>query len=67
MLYEIQAEYIPGNSQIWMSLRTEDNSFIYQYDTLEAAEMMLPRIQSNFSEGTRLRIVEKENQNESII
>lgn len=67
MLYEIQAEYIPGNNQIWMSLRTEDNSCIYQYDTPESAEMMLPRIQNNFPEGTKLRIIEKENQNESII
>lgn len=61
MLYEIQAQYIPGNNQIWMSLRTEDNSFIYLYETLEAAEMMLPRIQSNFPEGTILRIVEEKN------
>jgi len=67
MLYEIQAEYIPGNSQMWMSLRTEDNSCVYQYETLEAAEMMLPRIQGNFPEGTKLRIIEKDNYDENII
>ena len=67
MLYEIQAEYIPGNNQIWMSLRTEDNSYVYQYETLEAAEMMLLRIQSSFPEGTKLRIIEKDNYNENII
>jgi hypothetical protein len=66
-MYEIQAEYIPGNNQMWMSLRTENNSPVYQYETLEAAEMILPRIQGNFPEGTNLRIIEKDNQNENII
>ena len=60
MLYEIQAEFIPGNNQIWASLKTEGNDFIYQYDTLEAAEIMLPRLKGNVPEGTNLRIVEKE-------
>lgn len=66
-MYEIQAEYIPGNNQMWMSLRTENNSPVYQYETLEAAEMILPRIQGNFPEGTKLRVIEKDNQNENII
>lgn len=67
MLYEIQAEYIPGNNQIWMSLKTEPNDFMYQYDSLETAQMMLPIIQGNFPAGTNLRIVEKNNQYENII
>ena len=67
MLYEIQAEYIPGNNQLWISLKTESNNFIYQYDTLEAAETMLPIIKSNFSKGTTLRIIEKKAEDENII
>ena len=41
MRYEIQTEFIPGNNQLWVSLKTEDNKFIYAYSTLEEAETAL--------------------------
>ena len=41
MRYEIQIEFIPGNNQLWVSLKTEDNKFIYAYSTLEEAEAAL--------------------------
>jgi hypothetical protein len=66
-MYEIQAEYIPGNNQLWISLKTESDDFMYWYDTLEAAEMMLPGVRSNFPEGTTLRIIEKITKDENTI
>jgi hypothetical protein len=59
MIYEIQAEFIPGNNQIWISLKDQEDKFIYQYDTQEAAENAILTLQNNFPEGTNLRIVEK--------
>jgi len=60
MIYEIQAEFIPGNNQIWISFKDQADQFIYQYDTQEAADNALLTLQNNFSEGTNLRIIERE-------
>ena len=62
MIYEIQAEFTPGNNQIWVSFKDQEDRFIYQYDTQEVATNMLPIVQGLFPEGTNLRIIEREAQ-----
>jgi hypothetical protein len=59
MKYEIQTEFIPGNNQMWISLKTEDNKFIYAYSSLEEAETMLPALEAQ-SPDQKFRIVETE-------
>ena len=61
MKYEIQAEYIPGNNQIWMSFKTEENKFIYLYDAEEIAISTIETIKNSFPEGTKFRIIEHED------
>ena len=60
MLYEIQAEQIPGNSQLWLSFKDQEDKFIYLYNTYEEAENTIPILQNNFPTGTGFRIIEKE-------
>jgi hypothetical protein len=62
MIYEIQAEFIPGNNQIWISLKDQEDKFIYVYSDQEVATNMLPIVQGLFPEGTNLRIIEREAQ-----
>jgi hypothetical protein len=62
MIYEIQAEFTPGNNQIWVSFKDQEDRFIYQYDTQEVATNMLLIVQGLFPEGTNLRIIEREAQ-----
>jgi hypothetical protein len=58
MLYEIQAEYLPQNDQLWVSFRTQDNTLVYQYETLERAEAVLNQLQQQDVDGRRYRIVQ---------
>ena len=58
MLYEIQAEYLPGNDQLWVSFRTQDNTLVYKYETLEQAEAVLNQLQQQDVDGRRYRIVQ---------
>jgi hypothetical protein len=60
MIYEIQAEFIPGNNQIWVSFKDQADQFIYVYPDQEVATNMLPIVQGLFPEGTNLRIIERE-------
>lgn len=60
MIYEIQAEFIPGNNQIWISFKDQSDQFIYMYSDQETATSMLPIVQGLFPEGTNLRIIERE-------
>jgi hypothetical protein len=62
MIYEIQAEFTPGNNQIWVSFKDQDNQLIYVYPDQEVATNMLPIVQGLFPEGTNLRIIEREAQ-----
>jgi hypothetical protein len=59
MKYEIQIEFIPGNNQMWVSLKTEDNKFIYAYSTREEAETALPALALQ-TPDRKFRIVETE-------
>ena len=59
MRYEIQIEFIPGNNQLWVSLKTEDNKFIYAYSTLEEAEAVLPALAMQ-TPDKKFRIAETE-------
>ena len=60
MLYEVQAEQIPGNNQLWISLKDQENKFVYIYNTYEEAENAILVLQNNFPTGTGFRIIEKE-------
>jgi hypothetical protein len=66
-MYEIQAEYIPGNNQLWLSFKDQADNFLYQYSTYEEAENMIPVLQPTFPEGTGFRIITKETPDENII
>ena len=57
--YEIQTEWLPGNNQLWVSFKNESNNFVFQYSTLESAEIELERMQAQDS-SRKYRIVEKE-------
>lgn len=61
MLYEIQAELIPGNNQLWSSIKDQSNNYVYIYNSISEAENMLNVIKNSFPEGTNFRILEKEN------
>jgi len=58
MLYEIQAEHLPANDQLWVSFRTQDNTLVYKYETLEQAESVLNQLQQQDVDERRYRIVQ---------
>lgn len=58
MLYEIQAEYLPGNDQLWVSFKTQDNTSVYVYETLEQAETVLSQLQQQDVDTRKYRIVQ---------
>jgi len=60
MIYEIQAEFTPGNNQVWVSFKDQTDQLIYAYPDQEVATSMLPIVQGLFPEGTNLRIIERE-------
>ena len=58
-VYEIQAEWLPGNNQLWVSFKSESNEFIFQYSTLAGAEIELERMQIQ-DPNRKYRVIEKE-------
>lgn len=50
--YEIQVEYLQGNSSIWMSMVDQENKKIYVYDSEENAKMNIEKIQLEMGQKT---------------
>ncbi len=44
-LYEIQIQFLEGNSSMWASLVNEENSSIYLFPTYNEAERCMEKLQ----------------------
>ena len=57
MIYQVQMEFIPGNSQIWVAkLNPEDP--IYEYDNFAEAQAKATELQDADSTGRQYRVAE---------
>jgi hypothetical protein len=55
MIYEVQCQFIPGNSQIWVArLNSEDP--IYKYDNVEEAQAKANELQAADETGRQYRV-----------
>jgi len=55
-MYQIQQQYIPGNSQIWV-VKLAEGDEDFTFDTEEEANTKLTELQSADSDGREYRIV----------
>jgi hypothetical protein len=55
MIYEVQMEYIPGNSQIWVAHLTPSDP-IYQYDNEAEAQAKADELQASDPTGRKYRV-----------
>jgi hypothetical protein len=54
MIYEVQMQYLPGNSQIWVAHLTPSDP-IYQYDNEAEAQAKADELQLQDSTGRKYR------------
>jgi hypothetical protein len=54
-MYQVQMQFIPGNSQIWVA-RMNQNDPLYEYNTEEEALVKMNELQSNDSSGRQYRV-----------
>jgi len=57
MIYQVQMEFIPGNSMIWVARLTPEDP-IYEYDNLAAAQEKATELQDADLTGRQYRVVE---------
>jgi hypothetical protein len=57
MVYEVQMQYLPGNSQIWVAHLTPDDP-IYQYDNEAEAQVKADELQAADTTGRKYRVAQ---------
>jgi hypothetical protein len=57
MIYEVQMQYLPGNSQIWVAHLTPDDP-IYQYDNEPEAQAKAAELQASDPTGRVYRVMQ---------
>ena len=57
MTYEIQMQFIPGNSSIWVARLTPEDP-VYQYDNEAEAQAKADELQANDLTGRQYRITQ---------
>ena len=55
MIYEVQMEFIAGNSSIWVARLTPEDP-IYQYDNEAEAQAKADELQANDPTGRQYRV-----------
>jgi len=55
MIYEVQMQFIPGNSQIWVAHLNPDDP-IYQYDNYPEAQAKADELQAADTTGREYRV-----------
>ena len=55
MIYEVQCQFIPGNSQIWVARLTPEDP-IYKYDNVEEAQAKANELQAADETGRQYRV-----------
>lgn len=56
-MYQVQMEYIPGNSMIWVAQLTPEDP-IYQYDNKPEAQAKADELQAQDPTGRLYRVME---------
>ena len=57
MIYEVQMQYIPGNSQIWVAHLTPTDP-IYQYDNEAEAQAKADELDASDLSGRKYRVAQ---------
>jgi len=57
MIYQVQMEFIPGNSMIWVARLTPDNP-IYDYDNFAEAQAKAIELQEADETGRQYRVAQ---------
>ena len=57
MVYEVQMQFIPGNSQIWVAHLTPADP-IYQYDNEAEAQAKADELQAADTNGRKYRVAQ---------
>ena len=57
MIYQVQMEFIPGNSMIWVARLTPEDP-IYEYDNFAEAQAKATELQEADTTGRQYRVVE---------
>jgi hypothetical protein len=57
MVYEVQMQYLPGNSQIWVAHLTSSDP-IYQYDNEAEAQAKADELQAADTTGRKYRVAQ---------
>ena len=57
MIYEIQMQYLPGNSQIWVAHLTPSDP-IYQYDNEAEAQAKCDELAAADTNGRKYRVAQ---------
>lgn len=55
-MYQVQFEFIPGNTQIWVA-RLSPQDPIYEYDNEAEAQLKAEELQAGDSTGRKYRVV----------
>lgn len=57
MIYQVQMEFIPGNSMIWVARLTPEDP-IYEYDNFAEAQAKATELQDADTTGRQYRVAE---------